>query len=252
MRKHNTTRRRLRLTPLILGGYGAFLGLGLTAIGLSQIGEWIGIVRLLMGMGLTGFGLVGIWDGVRDLVRPDRKPKQAPDTQFIITDTAGNRSSIVTPEVLRRQIDSLAESEYPKHFDIQILPPLSVGKHGLLKQVLCIGHGNIILAAFFEMPGGGYRIYQKSTEPDTAAEWLNRLSEGSPDFSQWEIVKGEARTGEGETRFLAKTGTVTQAKFWLTGYLNQGVFKELSGWTDITGQIEKEMRKDKKRHGKIF
>lgn len=45
-------------------------------------------------------------------------------------------------------------------------------------------------------------------------------------------------TEKGDTRFLTKTGTVTQVKFWLTGYLNHGFFQELNGWTDITGQIE--------------
>ena len=68
MRKNNRTRKRLRLIPLILGGYGAFLGFGLAALGLAEIKERIGIVRLLIGLGMAGFGLLGIWDGVRDLV----------------------------------------------------------------------------------------------------------------------------------------------------------------------------------------
>ena len=37
MRKNNKTGKRLRLTPLILGGYAAFLGFGLVAIGLAEI-----------------------------------------------------------------------------------------------------------------------------------------------------------------------------------------------------------------------
>ena len=63
-------------------------------------------------------------------------------------------------------------------------------------------------------------------------------------------------TGKGNTRFLAKGGTATQVKFWLVNYLNSGVFEERNGWTDITDQIEKltarmekEKRKDKKKHG---
>lgn len=364
MIKNNRTRKRLHLIPLILGGYGAFLGFGLTALGLAEMNEWIGIVRLLIGIGMAGFGLLGIWDGVRDLVRPDRRPEQAPASQFILTDTSGNKSSLVTPEVLRGQIGILAESGEPKHFDIQVLPPLSAGEHGLLNQVLCIYHGNIIFVAFFEMPKDGYRIYQKSTEPDTAVEWMKQLLAGSPDFSGWENIEIKARQDEGavsqnedntwqdesgicsdetdtsqesvesfwhqlltsqkgqlncwhqllvifgeswhdehkffsardvelaiegihegkylkavlewgagavdlfpgvqndlmviwrandtkrgDTRFLAKTGTVTQVKFWLAGYLKYGFFKELSGWTDITGQIEKANRKGKKKHG---
>ena len=94
--------KRLRLIPLILGGYGAFLGFGLAVIGLAEMKEGIGIIRFLTGLGMAGFGLWGIWDGVRDLVRPDKKPEQAPVSQFILTDTAGNRSSLVTPDLLRK------------------------------------------------------------------------------------------------------------------------------------------------------
>lgn len=45
MRKNNRTGKRLRLIPLILGGYAAFLGFGLVVIGLSEMKEVIGIVR---------------------------------------------------------------------------------------------------------------------------------------------------------------------------------------------------------------
>ena len=51
---------------------------------------------------------------------------------------------------------------------------------------------------------------------------------------------------------IAKEGTVTQAKFWLVNYLNSGVFEEMSGWVDITDQVEKANRKGKKKHGKVF
>ena len=53
-------------------------------------------------------------------------------------------------------------------------------------------------------------------------------------------------TEKGDTRFLAKEGTVTQVKFWLVEYLNSGVLEETSGWADITAQIEKANRKDRK------
>lgn len=329
MRKKNGTGKRLRLIPLILGGYGAFLGFGLVAIGLAEMKVGIGIVRFLMGIVLTGFGLLGIWDGVRDLIRPKKKEETPPATQFILTDTSGNRSSLITPEVLRKQIGILTESEDPKGFEIQILPPLSAGGYGMLKQILCIYHGNIILVAFFEMPKDESRIYQKSTEPDMAVEWLKQLAAGNPDFSEWEcvttaqpgeeeevaqmthwrqllVIFGERwhdehqffsardvelaiegihegkylkavlelgsqavdlfpgvqndllviwctnNTGRGDARFLAKTGTVTQVKFWMNSYLDQGFFQELNGWSDITGQIEKEARKGKKKRGKVF
>ena len=362
--RQNKNRKRLRFVPLILGAYGALLGFGLMAIGFAEIRQGIGMLRFLMGLGMAGFGLLGIWDGVRDLVRPDKKLEQVPKIQLILTDTSGNKSSLVTPEVLQKQMDILAESEDLRHFDIQLLPPLSVSEHGLLKQILCIYHGSLILVAFFDMPEGGYRVYRKSTEPDPAVEWLKQLSAGSPDFSGWEntevtagqeegtdsqieedhqqeeentpadetdvrqenvetfwqqlltdqigqmtcwhqllVIFGESwhdehrffsvrdvelaiegihegtytkvflewgtraidlfpgvqndlmvirctnNTGKGDTRFLAKEGTATQVKFWLVNYLNSGVFEEMSGWADITDQIEKASRKDKKKHG---
>ena len=90
MRKNNRTGKRLRLTPLILGGYAAFLGFGLIVIGLTEMKEGIGIVRLLIGLGMAGFGLLGLWDGVRDLIKPDKKSEQVPVSQFILTDTLNN------------------------------------------------------------------------------------------------------------------------------------------------------------------
>ena len=107
MRKNNRTGKRLRLTPLILGGYAAFLGFGLIVIGLSEMKEGIGIVRLLIGIGMAGFGLLGIWDGVRDLVGPNKKTEQTLASQFILTDTSGNRTSNVTAEALQKQLESL-------------------------------------------------------------------------------------------------------------------------------------------------
>ena len=60
MGTNNKTGKRLRLVPLILGCYGAFLGLGLAVIGLAEIKEGIGIARFLVGLGMAGFGLLGI------------------------------------------------------------------------------------------------------------------------------------------------------------------------------------------------
>lgn len=380
--------KRLRLIPLILGGYGAFLGFGLAVIGLAEMKEGIGIIRFLTGLGMAGFGLWGIWDGVRDLVRPDKKPEQAPVSQFILTDTAGNRSSLVTPELLRKQMDILTESQNYRSFTLQILPPLPVeGVDGRLTHIICFYRSQIILAAYLENSKEGYGVYQKSTEPDKAVEWLKQLLAGSPDFSQWDSIEvnevedeetdeemepengletegidreiqaengledegadteSEAGTGlekegtgeetepeshvlrgdveffwrqllhdqkgrmanwhqllvifgeswhdehkffsardvelavegiqqgkyqkvvlewgiqafdmfpglqndlmviwcsdnrgGGDTRFFAREGTVTQVKFWLNGYLERGFSGEMSGWTDITDQIEK-------------
>lgn len=358
MRKNNRNGKRLRLVPLIAGGYGAFLGLGLTAIGLAEMGEGIGTVRLLMGLVITGFGLLGIWDGVRDLIRTEKTPDPPAASQFILTDASGNRSSLVTRDVLREQIDLLAKSEDPKRFSLQILPPLSFGEYGLLEQISCIYHGGAILAAFFRMPENGYGIYQRNADPDAAAEWLGRLLAGSPDFSGWESVEVYARQDEGQEydeddepaeaqedpqdveafwhrllddqkgfmvswrqllviygeswhnehkffsakdvalaiegihegkyrkvslvwerdifdlfpgvqsdltiiwrpdsmgredyRFLFKTGTTTQVKFWLINFLYHGLPQGTDGWVDITAQMEKARRKGEKKHGKIF
>ena len=371
MRKNNRTGKRLRLTPLILGGYGAFLGFGLIVIGLAEMKEGIGIVRLLIGLGMAGFGLLGIWDGVRDLVRPDKKPEQASVSQFILTDIFGNRTSNVTVEILQKQLESLMESEKGGVFKLQILPPFPVQEIGNISQIFCIFHEVFRLTLFLEESKGGYESYHKSAEFDEAKEWFEKLLTGSADLSGWKKIengydeeeessgeedagweedsicpgeaaagkseadtrqteehiksfwqqlqreqKGQMRnwrqllvifgeswhdehtffsvrdvelaidgihegtytkvflewgtqafdifpgvqndlmviwctnnTGKGNTRFLAKEGTVAQVKFWLVNDLNSGVFEERNGWTDITGQIEKANRKGKQKHG---
>ena len=387
MRKKNRTGKRLRLTPLILGGYAAFLGFGLIVIGLTEMKEGIGIVRLLIGLGMAGFGLLGIWDGVRDLVGPDKKSEQSPASQFILTDTSGNRTSNVTVEILQKQLESLMESDKGGVFKLQILPPFPVQEIGNISQIFCIFHEVFRLTLFLEESKGGYESYHKSAEFDEAKNWLEKLLIGSADLSGWNKMenaplweeyedesseeedspegtkptagfgqsgslanteeaagrkgetdtrqteeniksfwqqlqreqKGQMRnwrqllvifgeswhdehtffsardvelaidgiyegtytkvflewgtraidlfpgvqndlmviwctnnTGKGDTRFLAKEGTVTQVKFWLVNYLKSGVFEEMSGWADVTAQIEKANRKGKKKHGKVF
>ena len=400
MRKNNRTGKRLRLTPLILGGYAAFLGFGLSVIGHAEMKEGIGIVRLLIGLGMAGFGLLGIWDGVRDLVGPDKKHRQAPASQFILTDTSGNRTSNVTVEALQKQMESLMGSDKRGVFRIQILPPFAVQEIGNISQIFCMYHQLFRLTVFLDESKGGYESYHKSAEFDEAKEWFEKLLTDSADLSGWKRIengyddeekssgeedaeweknticpsetedslkdtneaaepaadfdkpdflinteeaelgkseadtwqteehiksfwqqlqreqKGQMRnwrqllvifgeswhdehtffsardielaidgihegtytkvflewgtqaldffpgvqndlmviwctnnTGKGNTRFLAKEGTVAQVKFWLVNYLNSGVFEEMSGWTDITDQIEKANRKGKKKHG---
>ncbi len=400
MRKNNRTGKRLRLKPLILGGYGAFLGFGLIVIGFAEMKKGIGIVRLLIGIGMAGFGLLGIWDGVCDLVRPDKKPEQASVSQFILTDISGNRTSNVTAEVLQKQMERLMGSEKGGVFRIQILPPFAVQEIGNISQIFCMYHQLFRLTVFLDESKGGYESYHKSAEFDEAKDWFEKLLTGSADLSGWKKIengyddeeestgeedaeweensicpgetedslegtneaaepaadsdkpdslrnteeigagkseadtrqteehiksfwqqlqreqKGQMRnwrqilvifgeswhdehtffsvrdvklaidgihegtytkvflewgtqafdffpgvqndlmviwctnnTGKGNTRFLAKEGTVTQVKFWLVNYLNSGVFEEMSGWTDITDQIEKANRKGKKKHG---
>ncbi len=204
--------KRLRLIPLILGGYGAFLGFGLAVIGLAEMKEGIGIIRFLTGLGMAGFGLWGIWDGVRDLVRPDKKPEQAPVSQFILTDTAGNRSSLVTPELLRKQMDILTESQNYRSFTLQILPPLPVeGFDGRLTHIICFYRSQIILAAYLENSKEGYGVYQKSTDPDKAVEWLKQLLAGNPDFSEWDSIEvNEVEDEETDEEMEAENGLETE------------------------------------------
>ena len=376
MRKKNRTGKRLRLIPLILGVYAAFLGFGLIVIGLAEMKEGIGIVRLLIGIGMAGFGLLGIWDGVRDLEGPDKKPEQVSVSQFILTDISGNRSSNVTVETLQKQMESLMGSENGGIFKLQILPPFAVQETGNISQIFCMYHQLFGLTVFLDEPKGGYESYHKSAEFDEAKDWFEKLLTGRADLTGWKKIengydeeedigeeedieweesstsdsminteeagvgkseadtrqteehiksfwqqlqreqKGQMRnwrqllvifgeswhdehtffsardvelaidgihegtytkvflewgtwaidlfpgvqndlmviwctnnTGKGDTRFLAKEGTVTQVKFWLVNYLNSGVFEEMSGWADITDQIEKASRKDKKKHG---
>ena len=399
MKKNNKTGKRLRLTPLILGGYAAFLGFGLMVIGLAEMKEGIGIVRLLIGLGMAGFGLLGIWDGVRDLVGPDKKTEQAPDSQFILTDTSGNRTSNVTAEVLQKQMESLMGSDKGGVFKLEILPPFAIQETGNISQIFCMYHQLFGLTVFLDESKGGYESYHKSAEFDEAKDWFEKLLTGSVDLTGWKKIengydkeeineeedaeweessacpdetedsledtsetskpaadfdkpdslinteeaglgkseadirqteehiksfwqqlqreqKGQMRnwrqllvifgeswhdehtffsardvelaidgihegkytkavlewgtqaldffpgvqndlmviwctnnTGKGDTRFLAKEGTVTQVKFWLVNYLNSGVFEEMNGWADITSQIEKANRKGKKKHG---
>ena len=376
MKKNNNTGKRLRLIPLILGGYAAFLGFGLAVIGLAEIREGIGIVRLLIGIGMAGFGLLGIWDGVRDLEGPDKKPEQVSVSQFILTDISGNRSSNVTVETLQKQMESLMGSENGGIFKLQILPPFAVQETGNISQIFCMYHQLFGLTVFLDEPKGGYESYHKSAEFDEAKDWFEKLLTGRADLTGWKKIengydeeedigeeedieweesstsdsminteeagvgkseadtrqteehiksfwqqlqreqKGQMRnwrqllvifgeswhdehtffsardvelaidgihegtytkvflewgtwaidlfpgvqndlmvirctnnTGKGDTRFLAKEGTATQVKFWLVNYLNSGVFEEMSGWADITDQIEKASRKDKKKHG---
>ena len=407
MRKKNKTGKRLRFVPLILGLYGAYLGFGLVLIGLSEMNEGIGVVRLLIGIGLAGFGLLGIWDGVRDLVRPDKKPEQAPKSQFILTDTSGNRSSNVTVETLHKQLESLMESEKGGLITLQLLPPLAAEEIGNISQIFCMYQETFLLTAFLDESKGGYESYHKSGDLDETKNWFEKLLSGNADLSGWKkmentppweedvdeeegseeedarwreedteweeestgwegedarsrkadicldekdshfeeeaprfeeaeetvevteetveafwhqlqrdqknqmrnwhqylIIFGESwhdehrffsardvelaiegihegkytkallewgtnafdlfpglqndlmvifctnNTGKGQTRFLAKEGTVTQVKFWMVNYLDHGFLEEMNGWADITAQIEKltaRMEKEKRK-----
>jgi len=196
--KRQKTQKRLHLVPLIVGIYGAILGLGLMAIGISQIGEGVGMVRALIGLGMAGFGMYGVWDGVHDLVRRDKEPEKPMTSQFILTDASGNRSSNVTGESLHEQLKRLMESEENvSAFHLQILPPLSVSGQGLLKQVSCVCKTELALAAFFDQSEDWCRVCP-DISLDMAEEWLKQLLSGSPDFTGWKSAEETAQEDEQE------------------------------------------------------
>lgn len=341
--QHSKREKRIHIFSLILGAYGTFLGLGLAGIGLSGLAEGIGIIRFLLGLGMVCFGLYGIWDGVRDLGKADKKSKPQLPNQFILTDIAGNRSSNVSGEGLKAQLEHLMENGNGGSFHLQILPPFLIQSQEMLKQVSCTyEEDGVTLMAFFEDAEGRNRISRKSMKPDVAGEWLTQCLSRSLDFSGWEsadadickddprvctegveefcyqllkdqeglmrnwhqllVIFGESwhdehkffsakdlelavegvhsgkyqkailqwgneafhifpnmqsklvviwRANNAEKSgvcFWAREGTVNQVKFWLVHYLDAGSFEEMSGWNDITDQVEREWRK----HGKIF
>ncbi len=335
-------KRRLRLIPLILGLYGGFLGLGLVAIGFSERGEAVGIIRLLVGLAMACFGIYGIWDGLRDLVRPEKQQEQHPLTQYILTDSSGNRSSHISTERLQELLAALEENG--GGFHIQPLPPLDLSKRGALVQISCMAGQPITLMAFFRKPEGGWQLCTKSVPPDAAKAWLQQLVSASPEFSGWEmtediaasqeaetkedqvfgnrvlqsqrgvytvwhqllVIFGESwhdehkffsardvqlavdgvsdgkyqkavlewgrdtfyllpgvqnqlmvvwctnQTEKGEAAFLRREGTATQVNFWLVNYIEHGYMESTGGWADITAQVEKELKKGERKHGKLF
>jgi len=176
--------RRLRLVPLVVGGYGIFLGLGLTAVGFSQITGGIGIIRALLGLAMIGFGIWGVWDGVRDLIAPEKKPEKSPTRQFILTDVDGKRSSNVTVEILRAQLDLLAERSIGDGFHLQILPPVFDQEKGELKLISCILQDKITVIAFFKHSEEEVQVWRK--ESDRTEDVLRQILEGRLDFSEWE------------------------------------------------------------------
>ena len=108
-RTQNKNKKRLHLVALLVGIYAVVLGFGLVLAEFDHVGEAIGSIRLLFGLGMTGFGLFGIWDGVRDIIRSPVKHEHKLPTQYILTDVSGNRTSNVTVEVIRDEMGKLRE-----------------------------------------------------------------------------------------------------------------------------------------------
>lgn len=199
--------KRLHLVALLVGVYAVFLGFGLVLAELGHAGEAIGSIRLLFGLGMTGFGLFGVWDGVRDIIRPPAKRDRKSPTQYILTDVSGNRTSNVTAETIRDEMGKL-RAEERNSFHLQLLTPRDVSEWGALKQISCTAQPSLTLLAFFQTPEGGWKVCTRAMDPEAAADWFRRLLEDS--FSDWdgdwetlEEVPGEAReTGEPEDQEL--------------------------------------------------
>ena len=192
--RHHNKRKRLRFIPLIAGVYGLILGLGLTVIGIADLAESVagispggmGVVRCIVGFALVSFGLYGIWDGIRDLVKPQRDAGWIQTNQFILTDAEGRRSSSVSREVLREQLIALAKKEEDADISLQILPPVWIQGVGRLIQISYLYGEFPRLVAFFESTDGGYTIRQKEADLSLAEVFMEQFLIGSPDFSYWE------------------------------------------------------------------
>ena len=242
MRRNDRTGKRLRLTPLILGGYAAFLGFGLIVIGLAEVKE-------LIGLGMAGFGLLGLWDGVRDLIKPDKKSEQVPVSQFILTDTLNNTEEAAKG---KSEADTWQTEEHIKSFWQQLQR----------EQMNQMRNWHQILVIFGESWHDEHKFFSardvelaidgihEGKYTKAVLEWGIQALDFFPGIqNDLMVIWCTNNTGKGGTRFLAKEGTVTQVKFWMSLFLKESFFKETSGWADITEQIEKANRKGKKKHG---
>ena len=177
-RRKNQSGQRLRLVPLLVGGYAVYLGFSLTVVGFAERAEGIGIARAVFGLAIIGVGLLGLWDGLRDWIAPKEKKKNPVVRQFILTDADGKRSSNVTMEILRTQLEILAERGDGASFHLQILPPVPVQEKGELKQITCTAQDTL---AFFENETSEERYQVWRRESECVEEVLRQLLENQFD-----------------------------------------------------------------------
>ena len=188
-------RKRLHLAALVLGAYAVFLGFGLILAGIEDLQGVVGPIRLLLGLGMMGFGLFGVWDGIRDKIRPQEKLPLKSPTQYILMDNSGSRTSNVTAERIHEELEKLRVGERDS-FHLQLLTPLEVPERGELRQVTCVLQPGLTLLAFFHMADGGWTICGRDIEPEGAAVWFRNLLEGAPEFSGWETMEEGSKSDQ--------------------------------------------------------
>ena len=182
--KKTRNRKRLHLAALILGAYAVCLGFGLVLAGLEDLRGAVGPIRLLLGLGMMGFGLFGVWDGLRDKLHPQEKHPLKSPTQYILTDNSGNRTSNITAERIREELEKLREGERDS-FHLQLLTPLEIPEWGELKQISCTVQTTLTLLAFFQTADSGWRIRTKAMDLEEIAGWFRSLLEESLPLSGW-------------------------------------------------------------------
>ena len=187
--KDKKPRRALHIGVLVLGIYILFLGVG-TLIGevgaLVILGEREAIVfiRIVMGLVFTGLGIYAVWDSIRDLWP---KKEEEPPLQFIFTDAAGNRSSNVTPELIREQISRSAEDG--QHISLQPVTPLPAGELG---ELVRLDHALFmteeepwVMIAVLRLDGGVHLRQKKADAAEAEAALTALLAGNVPDLSGW-------------------------------------------------------------------
>ncbi len=200
-------RKRLHLAALILGAYAVCLGFGLVLAGLEDMKGAVGPIRLLLGLGMMGFGLFGVWDGLRDKLRPQKKRPLKSPTQYVLTDNSGNRTSNITAERIREELGKLREGERDS-FHLQLLTPLEIPEWGELKQISCTAQTTLTLLAFFQTADSGWRLRTKAMDLEAMAAWFRSLLEESLPLSGWndgwetleEIPGSPQETGDSENQ----------------------------------------------------
>lgn len=177
-------RKRLHLAALVLGAYAVFLGFGLILAGLEDLQGAVGPIRLLLGLGMMGFGLLGVWDGIRDKIRPQEKLPLKSPTRYILMDNSGNRTSNVTAERIHEELEMLREGERDS-FHLQLLTPLEVPGWGELKQISCTAQTTPMLLAFFQTADSGWQLRARAMDFEAMAGWFQGLLEESLPLSGW-------------------------------------------------------------------